>query len=181
MLKSSLWRSKFSTLIDWFLHHTFVPRIWYLGFTLEGRRVPWLRRRICLFAIQTKFDTHIHGQYPIKSNNSHDAIAWRTSSRAVTGPTASASPARLPIYVLLRSASWALPYAAVEASPVQRASSKLPRWYRSLEPPRSPRLMPPLELLLLPRFRVRCASPGPRGHTLLSRVVVGLAAHATRI
>jgi hypothetical protein len=33
-----------------FLHHTFVPHIRYLGFTLEIRRVPWLRRRTCSLA-----------------------------------------------------------------------------------------------------------------------------------
>jgi hypothetical protein len=32
--------------LDLVLH--IVPRIRYLGFTLKGRRVPWLRRMTCL-------------------------------------------------------------------------------------------------------------------------------------
>jgi hypothetical protein len=50
MHKIPLWRSKFLALLDWFLHHTFVPLIQYLGFTLEGRRVSWLRRGTCPLA-----------------------------------------------------------------------------------------------------------------------------------
>jgi hypothetical protein len=53
----------FSSLIDRFLNHTFVPRIRYLGFTLEGRRVPWLRRRTCPLASSNKIGTHIHHQH----------------------------------------------------------------------------------------------------------------------
>jgi hypothetical protein len=32
------WRSKFLALIDQLLHHTFVPRIRYLGFTTRGKK-----------------------------------------------------------------------------------------------------------------------------------------------
>jgi hypothetical protein len=39
-----------------------VPWIRYLGFTLKGRRVPWLRWRICPLAIQMNIDTHIDHQ-----------------------------------------------------------------------------------------------------------------------
>jgi hypothetical protein len=48
--KPTLSRSKCFPLtrLDLALH--IVPRIRYLGFTLKGRRVPWLRRRICPLA-----------------------------------------------------------------------------------------------------------------------------------
>jgi hypothetical protein len=38
--------------LDLVLH--IVPRIRYLGFTLMGRRVPWLRRRTCPLASPNK-------------------------------------------------------------------------------------------------------------------------------
>jgi hypothetical protein len=38
--------------LDLVLH--IVPRIRYLGFTLKGRRVPWLRRRTCPLASPNK-------------------------------------------------------------------------------------------------------------------------------
>jgi hypothetical protein len=43
-------RSKCFSLIRLDLALDIVPRIRYLGFTLKGRRVPWLRRRTCPLA-----------------------------------------------------------------------------------------------------------------------------------
>jgi hypothetical protein len=39
-----------------------VPRIRYLGFTLKGRRVPWLHGGLVRLRVQTKLDTQLHRQ-----------------------------------------------------------------------------------------------------------------------
>jgi hypothetical protein len=55
-------RSKCFPLIRLDLALHIVPQIRYLGFALEGRRVPWLQRRTCPLASSNDFDTTINRQ-----------------------------------------------------------------------------------------------------------------------
>jgi hypothetical protein len=60
-------RSKCFLLIRLDLALHIVPRIRYPGFTLEGRRVPWLQRGLVCLQVQTNFDMNIYHQQTHKA------------------------------------------------------------------------------------------------------------------